>query len=295
MRFASRGAAAWLLAMFVGAWGASALAQAISEPFSTATPGPGWTLSGSAVLTGDGVIDPVGSGWLRLNPAAGGLGYAYHGAVLPTNAVITVAFDFALWGGSVPPADGMTFFLWDASAAFASGSGGGYLGYMGMPNNAVGVGVLDSYPSPTFSNNPDSIAIRGPASASEPLLADTGGLSPTPETGARGLSPADANFRRLFITLSPAGPGNMRATVKLQTGGTTSTVLSNVLVSQLPPTVRFGLSGSTGDSTQIHEVRNFSLTVSPSPSNPVPTLGEGGAMLLASLLLLGGMAALRRR
>ena len=295
MRATRRGAAAWLVAMLMGATAAAAGAQTISEPFDVSTLAVGWTLSGDAALTGDGVTDPVGAGWLRLTPATGGQGYAYHSAVLPTNAAVTVAFDFALWGGATsPPADGMSFFLWDGAFPFAPGSGGGYLGYMGMPNNALGVGVLDSYGS-LFSGVASSIAIRGPASASEPLLATTGSLSPTPETPARGLTPADANFRRLLITLTPAGPGSMRATVQMQAGGSVSTVLSNVLVSQLPPTVRFGLSAATGANVQAHEVRNFSLTVLLPPPNPVPTLGEWGAMLLASLLVLGGVAALRRR
>lgn len=277
----------------IGPAASVALAVTVSEPFSGAT-APGWTFSGSAVLTGTGVPDPVGAGWLRLNPASGGQGYAYHSEVLPISQPISVTFNFANYGGSNPTADGLTFFLFDAGAGFSTGFGGGGMGYENMPTGALAVGIADGFPSSFVSGIPNSIAIRGPAPGTA-FVSGTAGLSPTPATPARGLTPADPNFRQLTITMVPAGAGALALTVQLQTGATVATVLSGVVVSGLPANVRFGLSASTGAFTNIHEVRNFTLTGGILTATEVPTLSEWGVVLLAAMLLAGSFAALRRR
>ena len=122
----------------------------------------------------------------------------------------------------------------------------------------------------------------------------TAGLSPTPATPARGLTPVNPNFRRITITLVPAGAGSMSVTVQLQAGANSSTVLSNVVVSGLPSSVRFGLSAATGALWNTHEVRNFSL-VSGSAVAAVPALSQWGVVVLAAMLLLGSLVALRLR
>ena len=285
----------FLLAGTFGFWAASmAHALSVTESFANAT-APGWTLSGSAILTGTGAPDPVGSGWLRLTPATGGQGYAIYSNAFATTERVVVSLDFASYGGVSPSADGFTFFLFDAASPFATGFGGGNFGYVGMANGALAVGVADAFPSDFVNGVPASIAVRGPAPA-WPFIAGTGGLSPTPATPARGLTPADPNFRRLTITLEPAGAGSTRVSVALQRGASVSTVLSNVVVSGLPPSVRFGLSASTGALNNIHEVRNFQLTTElAGASRAVPTLSEWGIVVLSATLLLGSLAMLPRR
>ena len=103
----------------------TAHALSVQESFANAT-APGWTLSGLATLTGTGAPDPVGQGWLRLTPLVpGGPGFAYHDEVVPTDRRITVTFQFAAWGDpNFGSADGLTFFLFDATGGFTPGNPG---------------------------------------------------------------------------------------------------------------------------------------------------------------------------
>src|SRR5262245_1623762 len=102
----------------------SAHAISVTESSANAT-APGWTLSGSAVLTGTGSPDPAGSGWLQLTPATGGQGYAIYSAAFSTSERVVIAFDFADYGGATSPtADGLAFFLFNAATPFAGGNGG---------------------------------------------------------------------------------------------------------------------------------------------------------------------------
>jgi len=283
-----------LLAGTFGLAAATAHAISVTESFANAT-APGWTLSGSATLTGTGAPDPAGSGWLRLTPASGGQGYAIYSNAFATTESAVISFDFADYGGVSPSADGLTFFLFNAAGPFAGGNGGGGFGYVAMANGALAVGVADAFPSDFVNGVPASIAVRGPGPGTA-FIAGTGGLSPTPETPARGLTPADPNFRRLTITLAPAGAGSTRVSVELQRGASVSTMLSNVLVSGLPANVRFGFSASTGLFNNIHEVRNFQLTTDlASASTAIPTLSEWGIVMLSATLLLGSLAMLSRR
>jgi len=279
----------WLVAASMLGLASFAHAVTVSESFTGASTGPGWTLSGSATLTGTGAPDPVGAGWLRLTPASGGQGYAYNSQVLPITQRITVSFEFADWGGT--GADGLTFFLFNAAEGFSTGNGGGGFGYEAMPTGVLAVGVADGYPSSFTNGTSNAIAVRGPGPGTA-FIGGTGGLSPTPETPARGLTPADPNYRRLTITLNPAGAGAMAVSVQLQTGTTVSTVLSNVVVSGLPPNVQFGLSAATGGQTNNHEVRNFSLA---SGTPVIPTLSQWSLVILATALLLGSLVVLARR
>jgi hypothetical protein len=266
-------------------------AVTVTESFTGATTGPGWTLSGSASLTGTGAPDPIGSGWLRLTPVSGGVGYAYFSQVLPITERITVSFEFADWGGS--GADGLTFFLFDAGGGFTTGGGGGTFGYETMPTGALAVGIADGFASSFTNSTANAIAVRGPGPGTA-FIGGTGGLSPTPQTAARGLTPADPNYRRVTITLNPAGAGAMAVSVQLQTGATISNVLANVVVSGLPANVRFGLSAATGGLTNNHEVRNYALATGNAVA-AIPTLSEWSLVILATMLLLGSMVVLSRR
>ncbi|MGA3279857.1 MAG: hypothetical protein ABSD50_02605 [Smithella sp.] len=102
----------------------------------TGTDQTNWVLGGnptSSLLTGNGTIDPVGSGWLRLTNNSGNqTGYAYNITPFDLSQGLLVQFDYATWGGS--GADGYSVYLFDAGVpspgpGFVIGAFGGSLGY----------------------------------------------------------------------------------------------------------------------------------------------------------------------
>ena len=161
----------------------------------TDTNSTGWTLGGtpsSAILTGNGAIDPVGNGWLRLTNATGNqTGFAYNNTAFDLSAGLLIEFDYATWGGT--GADGYSVYLFDAGVSpFNIGAFGGSLGYAqkgtsasggactstanvpGISGGYVGIGVDEfgnfadcgegRYLSLNNNSNvvPNTISIRGP-------------------------------------------------------------------------------------------------------------------------------------
>ena len=209
-----------LLAFF--AFLSSAHAQfSYSEDFKNST-APGWVLnpagnsnpgpvltSGATARTGDyasGTIDPSGSGWLRLTNDNLNLANAvYFDTPIPSAGnSVTIAFGANFWGGNNyanTGADGITFFLYDASKPFAVGSSGGAIGYAqgagvnvnGLNGGFVGV-AFDPYGNfstttegrqgGTAGLQPNSVAVRGPGTATTGYnyLAGTGNFDFT-DTG----------------------------------------------------------------------------------------------------------------
>ena len=112
------------------------------------------------LLTGNGTIDPVGSGWLRLTNNSGNqTGFAYNTTSFDLSQGLLIQFDYATWGGT--GADGYSVYLFDAGvSAFNIGAFGGSLGYAqklppavttavpGISGGYVGVGVMIT-PTPT--------------------------------------------------------------------------------------------------------------------------------------------------
>ncbi len=270
----------------------------VAESFG-GTSAPNWTLSGTAQLTAPS-LDTAGNGWLRLTDAAnGGTGYAYYTQSIPTNQPISVDFDFAMSSGSSPPADGLTFFLYDSTVTFSGGAGGGTFGYMccpGLAGGALAVGISAGYPSQFVNGVASSIAIAGPQ-PNYAFIAGSSGLNPTPYAGARGLAPSDPNYRHLHILMNPtANAGELSLTVTMQAGTTTNTILNGVVVSGLPANVNFGLSAATGGAVATMEARNFSLQSGIAPIIPTPGLSTlGRLLLLAGLLALAIGAFISRR
>ncbi len=124
-----------LLLMAMAFWlacaGASYGAIIINAPM-TDTNSSGWTLGGnptSSLLTGNGTIDPVGSGWLRLTNNSGNqTGFAYNNTSFDLSQGLLIQFDYATWGGN--GADGYSVYLFDAGVSpFNIGAFGGSLGY----------------------------------------------------------------------------------------------------------------------------------------------------------------------
>ena len=109
----------WLAQLCLLLWlvspGAVHGAIIINAPM-TDTNASGWVLGGnptSAQLTGNGTIDPVGSGWLRITNNSGNqTGFAYNTTTFDLSAGLLIQFDDASWGGT--GADGFSVFLFDA-------------------------------------------------------------------------------------------------------------------------------------------------------------------------------------
>lgn len=269
---------------------AQAAITTITEPFSGTT-AAGWTLGQNAVLTAPSP-DPAGSGWLQLTAdSIGQQGYAYYSQAVPTNAPITVGFDFDLHGTATsPPADGMTFFLADSTVAFAPGGGGGGYGYLnpGLAGGVLAVGLSDGYPSTFVDGIGNAISVRGSSASLAASIANSGALNPTPAGSARGLTPADPNYRHLTIRMTPTSvAGQLSVSVMMQARTSSNTVISNALVSGLPATVHFGFTAGTGANTSVNEVRNFSLASGVADAISVPAGSLPGNFLL--MLALGGL------
>ncbi len=289
MSSTSRLATALLLAMTGALSLAPAAAQAqfpITESFQSST-APGWLLRGTASLTGGGV-DPTGQGWLRLTSNAGGqAGSAIYNTPFPSSQGIVVTFDYADYGGS--GADGFTFYLIDGSTASPTvGSAGGPLGYAakytsstcptsaltetspGVTNGYVGIG-FDEFGN--FSNcesglgapgaNPQSVVIRGSGSTTAVAYRY---LTGTQVSGAPFYSQID-NVLRSFPRHVRISIINQVIKTEMDFGSGYQPVISGYDLSgatgqvALPANFKMGLSGSTGGSTNTHEIRNLNVTL----------------------------------
>jgi hypothetical protein len=239
------------------------------------TTAPGWTLSYSAFLTAPS-IDAAGSGWLRLTNALGSeKGQALNDAFSFTrNQPVVVEFDYVSWGGT--GADGMTLFLYDPTtpSPMSGATVGGGLGYCGGAGGYLAIG-LDEYGN--FSNpadrclpasggpgrRPESLVIRGPESAQNAWVTTTsvpGGIDdphvatrPAPKTVLLTLTPA----------VSPAIGYTITAQFQSASGQPFQTLFSNVSFPYAAPaTLAVGFSGSTGGSTNNHELHGL-VTATP--------------------------------
>ena len=193
--------------------------------------GPGIRLTSSAAPVstdpeyGNSVIDPSGAGWLRLTTNTTNQANAtFFATPIPSAGnKVTISFGFnAFAGGNTPGypsgADGITFFLYDASQSFSPGAFGGSIGYAqktgidGLGGAYVGI-ALDAFGN--FSNPtegrvggvgfaPNSVSVRGPGSGQTGYnyLAGTSGSngtvgydytdtgSPTSQQAGDGVVPA---------------------------------------------------------------------------------------------------------
>ncbi|MGH3429949.1 MAG: lectin-like domain-containing protein, partial [Mycobacteriales bacterium] len=262
--------AGWLLALVLATRLIPASAQFKLEETFTGATAPGWTLSGSALLTAPS-IDSVGQGWLRLTDTGGN----EKGLALDTaqtfvgNVPVTVRFSYVSWGGS--GADGITVFLYDSTQDMSGATTGGGLGYCGGAGGYFAIG-LDEYGN--FSNPadhcgaagggpglmPDSLVIRGPLSANDQYITGvpiTGGID-DPGAGTRP-SP-----KTVIVTLTPASMGyTVTAQFQSASGQPFQTLFSNVAFPYAAPaSLSVGFSGSTGGSTNYHELQGL-ITATP--------------------------------
>ncbi|NTU85927.1 MAG: DUF11 domain-containing protein, partial [Chloroflexales bacterium] len=256
---------------------AQAVTVTITETFKNAT-APNWTLQGSAALTGNGTIDPVGDGWLRLTDATNEIaGSAIYNQAFSSSDGIQVSFEYATYGGT--GADGFSFYLIDGATATPTvGAPGGALGYAqrtlppiptepGVTNGYIGIGFdeFGNYAAAETggcnipcSVSPDTVSIRG--SGSLATVGDFKLLAKAPLSPRSIDDVARSSPRKVRITIL-----NQVITVAIDFGSGFENVISGFDLSTVPgqaatpATFKMGFSGATGGSTNYHEIR--SLTV----------------------------------
>ena len=251
--------------------------------------------SPTAYLTavGNGVDqpDPPGDGYLRLTSAGfNQKGYAIGTTNFPSINGLSVMFEYNIYGGG--GADGITFFLFDAAATpFTIGGFGGSLGYAQIAVNtpvvtpgvskgylAIGLDEYGNFSNPIEARQggpgfkPGSITLRGSGDGNSTSPANYRYLTSVqmPSTfplvgngGARQPDEASPGFRRVFMDLAPNVNGGFNVTVKITRGGTptvTETIIDRFYYPDLAPVnLRYGFASSTGDVTNIHEIRNVEI------------------------------------
>ncbi len=193
---------------------------------------PGLVVSGAAKLTAAQGIDVAGQGYLRLNEnATNSIGYVYGQDSFPSNYGLTVSFEFFSWklgATSTNQADGMTFFLFDASVnSFRPGGTGGSLGYAqyyqtpGLAKGYIGISIdaFGNFSSASDGNKNGgpgqqrgSVAIRGPGNgkAVTDYVYQTGVIASDPAYNAgfsgftqRYSDPLNNNYRKIKIIMTP--------------------------------------------------------------------------------------------
>jgi gliding motility-associated-like protein len=261
------------------------------EPSAFLTAAPNSSMSGTS-------IDPVGSGFLRLTNATNNQkGYAYNSiAEFPSSEGLKVEFEYFIYGGS--GADGISFFLFDASVSqFVIGGFGGSLGYAQITTtNPISPGVSKGYLAVgldefgNFSNSNEgrqggpgqlegSVTLRGKGNGNA-LTTDNYPFLVTKQSGSLGVplvgdrtrrvtDPTQTGYRKVAIELIPNKLG-YNVNVYITKGGTPQVktkVIDNYYYSEpAPANLRYGFASSTGAQTNFHEIRNVSIDLyKPSP------------------------------
>lgn len=246
--------------------------------------------------------DPAGSGTLRLTPSK--QNQATFVLVRPDGGIpsadgLVITFDFFSYNGT--GADGISFFLIDARAnPVNAGAFGGSLGYAnrtspsplaGVVGGYVGVGFdeFGNYSNGNEGRNggnpnalpdgrvPDAVAVRG-SEASDYRFIDGTDLNQIPQsidqpTATNRLAAGVQRTAR--ITLTP--DNQISVEVDFRDGAGFQTQVSRLSLDQingqgsLPPSLNFGFAGSTGTTTNIHEIQNIRITTIPPDLNIVKT------------------------
>ena len=263
---------------------------------NSTTSGVGFRLGGTpnpAVLTSASGTDANGSGYLRLtNNTTDQSGFAIDNSSFPAPSGFSISFEFFSYGGD--GADGFSVFLIDAdktsAAAFTSGASGGSLGYAqktiaplsnGVPNGYIGIGIdeFGNYANPTEGRvggpglRPDAVSLRGPGngrSATDyPFVAGGTTLPFSLDVATVRAQLGSPDFRRAYIYVIPQPDGTYQITVRIQNGNSVATTIERVRVATPPPNLRIGFAGSTGGSTNFHEIRNLAIIQAPVANDDV--------------------------
>lgn len=269
--------------------------------------------------------DPAGSGTLRLTPSKQNQAAFVlfnsppsrgnpQGGIPSANGLV-ITFDFFSYNGT--GADGISFFLIDAATGRAvdpvAGAFGGSLGYANRTSPNILPGVVGGYvgvgfdefgnysngnegrnggsPNPTQPDGrvPDSVAVRGSEDSGYRYISGTTAPQSIDQpTEINRLAPGVQRTAR--ITLTP--DNQISVDVDFRNGAGFVTLISrlplNTIPGQgtLPPSLNFGFAGSTGTTTNIHEIQNIRITTIPPDVNivktgpPQFTVGTPGAYTL---------------
>src|SRR5580693_5442169 len=285
-----RNTLAVLAAALVFAQSAAAQSQTLTGGFNNSTLDAGWQVGGTGytpILT-SGNQDPVGQGWLQLTSSATNEAtYAVDTTSFASaNATITASFNYSAYNGS--GADGITFFLANSAVPFAVGAYGGSLGYAqktaagtggvsggsdinGMAGGYLGIG-LDEYGN--YSNGtegriggintpnltPNAIAVRGPGSGltGYDYLGGSGTLANMISYPGQTTRPTGSETVTVEMILTATN----QLTVYISFGGAAFTPEFTADLSGYarPNNLIMGFTGSTGGSTDIHQVQDVTLT-----------------------------------
>jgi len=248
----------------------------------------------TAFLTA-GVVDPAGEGFLRLtNNTVNQKGYIHNNTSFSSQNGLKIQFEYFTYGGT---ADGITFFLYDATETnFKIGGFGGSLGYAqykgwnqsdvtpGVSSGYLGIGI-DEYGNFSRAVEARQGGIEGPlgglSKSSITLRGKGNGNATTPDnytfltskstldfgfnviSSDRNPSPNHKNYRKALIDLIPNPKGGYDITIKIVTGGepaVTHTIIDKYYYPEpAPAMVRYGISASTGDEVNYHEIRNMTI------------------------------------
>lgn len=271
---------------------------------------PDIIIGDDAYLT-SGIDDPVGAGWLRLTKAIGNQkGYAYVNKSFPSTLGVLIDFEYTMWrdvaDNTYDGADGFSIFLFDAAYGpgnFALGAYGGSLGYAnstattpespGLTGGYLGIG-FDAYGNfvnasegkngGSTSESPNSIALRGPTTSTDPADTNTNkyleGITLFPDGSTEDALSIQGNaeenvidynqvsstrpsltafYRRVQIEIIPTGTGLFEIVVrwaKVQ-GGAFTEVMSYTTNDAPPSLLKLGFAASTGGGFNNHEIRNI--------------------------------------
>ena len=287
-----------------------------SESFANAaTTANAWSTIGGSCLTAGGnatpatsipacgnaaPVDTAGFGTLRLNAATG---YLAAGAIangsLPTANGLQFTFTSYAYAGA---ADGMSFFLTDASQALPTqlGGYGGSLGYApgkGAPGGmagayvAVGLDQYGGFSAPQEGRTggpgsvPETIAVRGSASTNWAYLGGATNASGVASSLTKPIDSASATTRPASaptIQIQLTAAGALSAAIDYHDGNGFNTYYAQSIVGvngqpAVPANVRFGFAGATGGISSIHEIGSLSVsalaqqvTQPPPVSTPAP-------------------------
>ncbi len=243
----------------------------ITDDFSQ----PPLSVNWAAAKSGGTFTPSIISGRLRLTEAvtSQATSITYQRLFPAASNLVTIEFDQAAYGGSA--ADGIAMVLSDATVTPQPGSSGGPLGY-GYKTNApgfaggwlgVGIDEYGNFRAEGGANNQTSkantVSIRGSGSAYSGYryLFGTDTLSPTIHSGNSYPSPP----HRYRLTVDSRTSGQALVTIQRNTGSGYVTLIPtfNAIVqtgqAALPANFYLSFTGSTGASTNIHELDNVRI------------------------------------
>lgn len=243
-------------------------AQCFEDDFSSSRLNSGWVVSRSR---GD-FTPAINNNRFRLTQAKTNQATAIsYNRIFPSkNNKFVIEFDHYAYGGS--GADGIALVLSDASVTAKPGAYGGPLGYGYKPDAdgfaggwlGIGIDEYGNFVREGGGNSRDqqnnTVAIRGAGSGKQGynLLINTGRLNPEVDSNSN-----DRPHRYRITVDFTKNDGKARVTVERRAYATSGfdTLIDAFKVEQdnIPEKLLFSITGSTGSSTNIHEIDDVSF------------------------------------